>query len=188
MNPFPPENIAAAQQANLATLFGLANQAFAGFEKLVALNLQVMKSTLTATQANTQKALLVKNPQELLALQASLMQPLREQVLSYSRRIYEIGSTAQAEFAKVAEAQYEARIRRMGELADNLANGAPAGSNTAMGALSSVIAATNNLCESMYQTARQAGEVAESNFNRANTAASKAAKQTADHASRAART
>lgn len=188
MNPFPPEQIAAAQQANLAIWFGLASHAFAGFEKLAELNLQVMKSTLTDTQAYTQKALVVKSPQELLVLQASRMQQLGEQVQSYSRHLYDIGSAAQAEVAKIAEAQYEAHNRRMQGLVDNLANNGPAGSEGAVSALTSVITATNNLCESMYQTAKQAVEVAESNFNRASTEASKAAKQVTEQASRTART
>ncbi|GAB7549891.1 phasin family protein [Cupriavidus sp. 8B] len=188
MNPFAPEQIAAAQQANLAILFGLANHAFAGFEKLVELNLQVVKSTLTDAQANTQKALVVKSPQELLVLQASRMQQLGERVQSYNRHLYDIGSAAQAEFAKIAEAQFQAHNRRMQGLVDNLASSAPAGSEGAVSALTSVISATNNLCESMYQTAKQAVEVAESNFNRASTPASTAAKQAAEQASRTART
>src|ERR1700738_5209442 len=77
------EQITAAQKANLDTLFGLTNKAFEGFEKLVQLNLEVVKSTLAEIQDNAQKALSVKEPQELLALQASPMQPFAEKILSY---------------------------------------------------------------------------------------------------------
>ena len=98
-----PEQIGATQKANLDTLFGLVNKAFDGFQKLVQLNLQVVKSAIAESQDNTQKALSVKDPQELLALQASLTQPFAEKVLSYGRRVYEIASSTQAEFAKVAE-------------------------------------------------------------------------------------
>ncbi|MDW3687965.1 phasin family protein [Cupriavidus sp. CV2] len=187
MSPLPPEQIAAAQKANLAILFGLTNKAFEGFEKLLDLNLQVMKSTLAETQEHAQQALSVKDQQELVALQASLMQPVGEKVLSYSRHLYDIASATQAEFAKVAEAQYEAHNRRMQELVDNLANSAPAGSVPAVAALTSVISATNKLSESMYQTVKQAVDVAERNFNAASTTASKAAKQAVDDASRAAK-
>ncbi|WP_163570848.1 phasin family protein, partial [Klebsiella pneumoniae] len=40
------EQIAAAHKANLETFFGLTNKAFEGVEKLVELNLQVVKATL----------------------------------------------------------------------------------------------------------------------------------------------
>ncbi len=47
-------------------------------EKLVELNLQVVKSTLAEGQENTQRALSVKDAQELVALQASLTQLVAE--------------------------------------------------------------------------------------------------------------
>ncbi len=50
---------------------------------------------------------------------------------------------------------------------DGLATSAPAGSEAAVGALTSVIVATNKLCETMYQTTKQAVEAAEQNFNAA---------------------
>ena len=46
MMQFTPEQIAAAQKANLETLFGLTSKAFEGVEKLVELNMQVAKTTL----------------------------------------------------------------------------------------------------------------------------------------------
>ncbi|KAG0191942.1 hypothetical protein DFQ28_010468 [Apophysomyces sp. BC1034] len=85
MSLLPPEQIAAAQKANLETLFGLTNKAFEGVEKLVELNRQVVKSTLAELHENAQRALSVKDAQELLSLQASLTQPVAEKVLSYGR-------------------------------------------------------------------------------------------------------
>ena len=60
MTLLTPEQIAAAQKANFDTLFGLTNKAFEGVEKLVELNLQVVKSTLAESQENAQRALSVK--------------------------------------------------------------------------------------------------------------------------------
>ena len=187
MNPSPPEQFTATQQANVAVMFGLVNKAFDGFERLVELNLQVMKSTIVEAQENLQMALSAKGPQEWLALQAGLMKPVGEKVLSYSQRLGEIGAATQAEFTKVSEAQFEAYTRRMQELVDALASSAPAGSEGAVGTLTAVIAATNKLCESMYQTAKQAVEAAEQNFSTGSHTASKTAKQIVEHASRTAK-
>ncbi len=93
-----------------------------------------MKSTLAETRENAEKALGAGNQQELLALQASLLPQIGEKALSYQRHVFEIGTATQAEFAKVAEAQYEVHNRRMQELMDNLANTTPAGSQNAVGA------------------------------------------------------
>ncbi|WP_116322104.1 MULTISPECIES: phasin family protein [unclassified Cupriavidus] len=187
MTPWSAEQIAAAQQANLAIVLGLTNKAIEGFERLVQLNLQAMKSTLTETRENTQKALSAEDQQELLALQASMIPQIGEKALLYQRQLIEIGTATQAEFAKVAEAQYEAHSRRMQELVDNLANSTPAGSENAVGALTSVMTATNKFCEAMYQTTKQAVEVAEQSLGAASHAASKAGKQEVEHTSLAAK-
>jgi phasin family protein len=184
MTLLTPEQLAAAQKANLETLFGLTNKAFEGIEKLVELNLQVVKSTLAENQENAQRALSVKDAQELLALQASLTQPVAEKVLSYGRHLYEIASATQAEFARVAEAQYEEQNRKVQALVDNVAKNAPAGSETAVAVIKSAITAANTTYETVHKATKQAVEIAESNFNAAATAASKAASQAAAQVSR----
>jgi phasin family protein len=186
MTLLTPEQFAAAQKANLETLFGLTTKAFEGVEKLVELNLQVVKSTIAESQENAQRALSVKDAQELLALQAGLTQPVAEKVLSYGRHLYEIASATQAEFARVAEAQYEEQNRKVQALVENVAKNAPAGSETAVAVIKSAITAANTTYETVHKATKQAVEIAESNFNAAATAASKAASQAAAQASRTA--
>jgi phasin family protein len=187
MTLLTPEQIAAAQKSNLETFFGLTTKAFEGIEKLVELNLQVVKSTLAESQENAQRALSVKDAQEFLALQAGLTQPISEKALSYGRHVYEIVSATQAEFARVAEAQYEEQNRKVQSLVDNVAKNAPAGSETAVAVMKSAITAANTTYETVHKATKQAVEIAESNFNAAATAASKAATQAAAQASRSAK-
>ncbi|AME24341.1 MULTISPECIES: phasin family protein [Burkholderiaceae] len=186
MTLLTPEQIAAANKAQFDMLFGLTNKAFEGMEKLLELNLQVVKSTLAESQENTQRVLSVKDAQELLALQASLAQPVAEKALSYGRHLYEIASSTQAEFARVAEAQYEDQNRKVQALVDNVAKNAPAGSETAVAVMKSAITAANTTYETIHKASKQAVEIAESNFNAAATAATKAASQATAQASRAA--
>jgi phasin family protein len=187
MSLLSPEQIAATQKANLDTSLGLANTALEGFQKLVELNVQAVKSMLFESQDAVRGALSVKDPQELSALQARLMQPTAEKVQSYSRQVLAIVAATQAGFAKVAEMQYEAHNHRVQTLVDNAAQSAPVGSEAAIAALKSTITATNTLYETVQRTARHAVEVTESNFNAAAAAASKATQQVVEQASRAAR-
>ncbi|UEP20392.1 phasin family protein [Burkholderia ambifaria] len=183
MSLLTPEQIAAAQKANLESLFGLTTKAFEGVEKLIELNLQVVKSTLTESQENAQRLLSVKDAQELIALQASLSQPVAEKVLSYTRHLYEIASSTQAEFAKVAEAQFEEQNQKIQALVDNVAKNAPAGSETAVAALKSALNAANTTYETVQKAAKQAVEIAETNFNAAAAVATKAASAAASRRS-----
>ena len=100
-----PEQILASHKANVETLFGLTNKAFEGVEKLVELNVGAAKAALNESATQTQAALSVKDAQELLALQASLFQPLAEKAAAYSRHLYEIASGTSAEFSKAFEGQ-----------------------------------------------------------------------------------
>ena len=94
------EQVLAAQKANLETLFGLTNKAFEGVEKLVELNLQVAKASLGEAAESTKAALSVKDAQELLALQAGLLQPAAEKAAAYSRHLYDIMAGTSAEFTR----------------------------------------------------------------------------------------
>jgi phasin family protein len=187
MSLLSPEQIAATQKANLDTSLDLANTALEGFQKLVGLNVQAVKSMLFESQDTVRNVLSVKDPQELAALQARLMQPTAEKVQSYSRQVFAVVAATQTEFAKVAESQFEAQNRRVRALVDNLGQSAPVGSEAAVAALKSTITAANTFYETVQRTTRHAVEVGESNFNAAAAAASKATQQVAEQASRAAK-
>ncbi len=168
------EQVIAAHKANVETLFGLTNKAFEGVEKLVELNLQVAKTALSEAADTTAAALSVKDAQELLSLQAALLQPTAEKAASYSRHVYDIASATGAEVAKAAEAQFADAQKKFTAVVDNAAKNAPAGTENAVALVKSAVAAANNAFESVQKAAKQAAEVAESNFQAATSQAVKA--------------
>ncbi|HEY0824606.1 MAG TPA: phasin family protein [Ramlibacter sp.] len=165
------EQLLAAQKANVETLFGLTTKAFEGVEKLVELNVTASKAALQEAAETTQNMLSVKDAQELLALQASLFQPLAEKTAAYSRHLYDIASGTTAEFGKQFEGQVADAQKKFLAVVDNAAKNAPAGSETAVAVFKSAVAAGNNALESVQKAVKQAADVAEANFNAvANTA------------------
>lgn len=173
------EQIMASHKANIETLFGLTHKAFEGVEKLVELNVQATKAALAESANQAQAVMGVKDAQELMAIQASLVQPLAEKTAAYSRHLYDIASAASADLGKTLEAQSaEAQDKVMG-LVDSATKNAPAGSETAVSVMKSAVAAANNAFESMQKAVKQATEMAESNFNTAAATAVNAAKTTA---------
>jgi phasin family protein len=185
MTPFTAEQLLAAHKANVETLFGLTNKAFEGVEKLVELNLQVAKSTLSGAADTTKAILSVKDAQELLALQASLLQPSAEKAAAYSRHLYDIAAGTNAEVTKVAEAQMADAQKKVLAVVDNAVKNAPAGTENAVALVKSAVAAANNAFESVQKAAKQAAEVAEANFQAVTNTAVKAT-QTASRARKAA--
>ena len=158
------EQIMAAQKANVETLFGLTTKAFAGVEKMVELNIQASKAALSEASDNTKAALSVKDAQELLALQAGLFQPLAEKTASYSRHLYDIASSAGAEFGAAFEAQTAEGQKKFMSMMDTAAKNAPAGSETAVAVMKSAVAAAGNAFESVQKAVKQASDMAEQNF------------------------
>lgn len=159
------EQVLASHKANIETLFGLTHKAFEGVEKLVELNVQATKAALAETANHTQAVLGVKDAQELLALQAGLVQPLAEKTAAYSRHLYDIASAAGAELGKTFEGQAADAQKKFVGLVDNAAKNAPAGSETAVAVLKSAVAAANNAFESVQKAVKQASDIAEANFN-----------------------
>ena len=176
---FTAEQLVAAQKANVETLFGLTSKAFEGVEKLVELNLQVARTTLTEAAETAQAALSVKDAQELLSLQASLLQPAAEKAAAYSRHLYDIVAGANAEVTRVAEAQLADGQKKVLALVDTAVKNAPAGTESAVALVKSAVAAANNAYESVNKAAKQATEVAEANFTAMTNTAVKATAQAA---------
>jgi len=142
-----PEQLMAAQKANVETLIGLTHKAFEGVEKLVELNLELARSALSDTADTTKAALSVKDAQELLALQASLLQPAAEKATNYSRSLVEIATATNAEVVKVAEAQMAAAQKSLHAMIDAATQSAPAGTENAVALVKSAVAAANNAFE-----------------------------------------
>jgi phasin family protein len=165
------DTLIAAQKANVETFFGLTAKAFEGVEKLIELNVTASKAALVEAAGTAQSVLAVKDPQELLALQAALFQPLAEKTAAYSRHVYDITSQTGAEFGKAFESQVAESQKKFLSVVDNAAKNAPAGSETAVAVFKSAVAAGNNALESVQKAVKQAADVAEANFNAvANTA------------------
>lgn len=181
-----PEQMLAAQKANVETLFGLTGKAFEGVEKLVELNLQVAKAALGEVAETTTAALSVKDAQELLALQATLLQPAAEKAAAYSRHLYDIAAATNAEITRVAETQMVEMQQKFMSVVDNAAKNAPAGTENAVALVKSAVAAANNAFESVHKAAKQAADVAEANFQAMTTTAVKATQTASPKVKRAA--
>ena len=63
MNNFNADQFVAAQKANLQAAAGLSQTAFAGFERLVELNMAAGKAAVGESFSNAQALFASKNPQ-----------------------------------------------------------------------------------------------------------------------------
>lgn len=118
-----------------------------------------------ADAADTARAALaVKSPQDLVALQQSLMQPATEKAMAYGRQVYEIAAAGQAELVRVAESQWADAQQKFMAVVDTAVKNAPAGSENAVSMVKSAVTAAHTVVEQAQKAAKQAAAVAESNL------------------------
>ena len=158
------EHMIAAHKANVEALFGLTHKAFEGVEKLVELNLQVAKAAIGEANDSARAVLSVKDAQELMALQATLLQPTAEKAAAYSRHVYDIAAATNVEFTKAVEAQLGDAQKKFMDLVDSASKNAPAGSENAVALMRSAVTAANNAFDSVQKATKQATDVAEANL------------------------
>ena len=168
------EQFATANKATVETLLTVANTAFASAERLAALNLNTARAMLEDSVANAKALLGVKDVQQLIAMQTTLAQPAVEKAVAYSRSVYEIATQTQEELGKVVEGQFSEMNKSVNTALDKAVKNAPAGSDVAVAAVKSAIAAANSAYDSMTKAAKQVAEIAEANVAAATTATVKA--------------
>jgi phasin family protein len=182
-----PEQIAAAQKANLETLSGLTNQALKSIEKLVELNMHIAKQSLGESMSSAKKALEIKDVQQLLAHQAEAVQPMAEKIMAYSRHLYELAHETQASFTKSAEQEFQAGQKKINALVEDWTKNAPAGSDAAVNAMKQAIASASNVFETSQKAVKHAVELAETNLSNASSTVEKTIKSPSKPASKASR-
>ncbi|WP_341679451.1 phasin family protein [Niveibacterium sp. SC-1] len=181
-----PEQFVAANKANVEAALSVANTAFASAERLVNLNLSTARAFLEDSVANTKALFGAKDVQELLTLQSGLAQPALEKAVAYTRSVYEIATQAQEEITKLVEGQVAEANKSVSTALDKAAKSAPAGSDVAVAAVKSAIAAANSAYDSMSKAAKQVAEIAEANVAAATSATVKAVGSTTPKSKKAA--
>ncbi len=157
------EQIQATNKANMETLLAIANAQFAAFEKLANINASAVKSAFEDSIANTRALLGAKDVQEFVTLQNAFAQPAIEKAIAYSKSVYEVATEANSEFSKVTERRVAEWNENFVTLLDQVSKNAPAGSDVAVAAVKSMLAAGNAAYNNLTKVVKQTTEIAEAN-------------------------
>jgi len=177
-----PEQVVAANKANVEALIGLANTNFAAYEKLAALNFNATKAAFEDAVAHTKSLINARDAQEVFNLNVAAAQPALEKVIAYGRSVYDLATQTQGELTRFVESQAGEYNKNVVSALDKVTKNAPAGSDVAVAAVKSALAAANSAYDSMTKVAKQATEIAEANFSAASTAVTKELKVAAKKA------
>jgi phasin family protein len=158
-----PEQIQELNKANVEAFLAAANTQFAALEKLASLNATALKAAFEESIANARALAGAKDMQEVVTLQSSFAQPAIEKAIAYSKSVYEVATSANTELSKVAEKRASEWNENFVSILDKVTKNAPAGSDAAVAAVKSMIAAANSAYDNLNKVAKQATEIAEAN-------------------------
>jgi phasin family protein len=162
-----PEQIVGANKAGMEALIGLASSQFAALERLSTLNTNATKAAFEEGLARAKSLLGAKDAQEYFSLNAAVTQPNLEKAIAYSRSVYEVAAQTQGEIAKYVEARAAEFSKNLLGILDKASKNAPAGSDVAVAAVKTALAAASTAYDSFSKVAKQATEMAEANFTAA---------------------
>lgn len=158
-----PEQIQAANKANVEAMLSLATTQFAAIEKFASLNANAVKAAFEDSLANARALVAAKDVQEMVNLQSTFAQPAIEKAIAYSKSVYEVATETNTEFTKATERRVSEWNENFVSLLDKAAKNAPAGSDVAVTAVKQMLAAANSAYDNFNKVAKQATEIAEAN-------------------------
>lgn len=141
-------------------------------ERAIKVQIEYAKGAL-AQAAHTARAVSqAKDVQELMSLRSRIAENALENLMGYSRSLYEVASEAQSEFSRLGEERMAQFQQAIAASVDQVAKSAPGGSDVAVAAMKSQLAATTAAFDSFSKAAKHMASFADAGV----TAASRQAK------------
>jgi phasin family protein len=170
-----PEQLLATNKESLETFIEFAGIAAAGTEKLLDLQVKIVKSVFTDAVKHARTVVAAKDVQELTELQTSSVQPNAEKAANYGRSIYSVVAETQSEMSKFFETRFADMNKNLTTALDKAVKSAPAGSDVAVAAVKSALAAANQAYDAFSKASKQVTEATEATMTAAGTTTKKKA-------------
>ena len=161
------EQFAEFNKAGYDNAVKLASLSLEKAERLAKLNLQAAKVALEQGVYSANAVAGVKDVQELFTLRAKLTEAGVQNAIGYSRGVYEIASEAQADFSALAEEAFASYTKGMAAWVEKATKNAPAGSDVAVTALKSTVAATTAAFDQLSKATKQVVNFADASMRAA---------------------
>lgn len=149
VNPLSELSRAAVDTAAKATRISMDST-----ERAIHVQLEYAKGALTQATHTARAVAQVKDVQALFALRARIAENALENIMGYSRSLYEVASGAQSEYSRLAEERMASFQQAMTETVDQAAKSAPAGGDLAIAAMKSQLSAATAAFDSFTKAAK----------------------------------
>jgi|RhiMethySRZTD1v2_1073278.scaffolds.fasta_scaffold877077_1 phasin family protein len=172
----PTEQITQFNKTNVAQATKFAALSLENAEKFVKFNLGAAKTVFAQSVEGATAVASVKDVQDLITLRTKFAEAGVQTAVGYSRHLYELATEAQAEYSALAEEAFGIYSKSVTAWVDQASKSAPAGSDVAVNAFKSTIAATTAAFDQFQKASKQVVSIADANVRAATANATKAAK------------
>jgi phasin family protein len=162
-----PEQLLATNKETLETFVEFAGITAAGAEKLLDVQMKIAKAVFADTVKHAKSVVGAKDVQELTEISTSIAQPSAEKAAAYGRSLYSVVAETQAELSKFFEARFAEANKNMTTALDKALKSAPAGSDVAVAAVKSAMAAANQAYDAFSKATKQVTEATEATITAA---------------------
>jgi phasin family protein len=173
------EQLSALNKSQLESVVKAASLAVDNAEKFADLQLKWGKATYEDAVKALRQIASIKDVSELGAYSTSAVQPAWDKASAYAKSVYELVSSAQAEYAALVEEQVAEFNKNVVVTLDAALRSAPAGSEGAVSAVKSAVSSANALYESLIKAAKQVNTITEANIAAVNAQVTTATKRKA---------
>jgi phasin family protein len=168
-----PEQLLATNKENLESFVEFAGIAAAGAEKILDMQMKIAKAVFADTVKHAKTVVAAKDVQELTEIQSSIVQPSTEKTTAYGRSLYSVVAETQAEMSKFFEGRFADVNKNLTTALDKAVKSAPAGSDVAVAAVKSAMAAANQAYDAFSKATKQVTEATEASISAASGATTK---------------
>lgn len=168
-----PEQMITANKENLETVLEFAGIAITGAEKLIDLQVKASKAAFADAAKSAKSMASAKDISALTDIQNTTFQPASEKTASYVRSVYSAMAETQGEMAKFLEERIATVNKQFVSILDQASKNVPGGSDVAVSAVKSALAAANQAYDAFSKATRQVNEATEATINAATQTPSK---------------
>ena len=162
-----PEQLLATNKEALEMFVEFAGIAAAGAEKLLDAQMKIAKAVFADSVKHAKTVVAAKDVQELTEIQTTSVQPSTEKAAAYGRSIYSVVAETQAELSKFFEVRFADANKNLTSALDKAVKSAPAGSDVAVAAVKSALAAANQAYDAFSKATKQVTEATEATMSAA---------------------
>ena len=130
-------------------------------ERTINVQLEYAKGALSQASLTARAVAGAKDVQELISLRGKIAENALENLMGYSRSLYEVAAEAQSEFSRLAQERMSRFQQAVSDGVDQAAGSTPGGSDAAVAAFKSSLAATTAAFDTFAKAAKQASSFAD---------------------------